>query len=263
MLTCELWKMSKFLSKRCNLFVSELLRFCCRCFAVSRFGFLGVLGSVGMQQPISKVEIQKFPRFQNLPKQAIHVIQNLEQCEAIRAELEQVSIFGFDSESKPTFQVGEVSTGPHLIQLASVEQAYLFQMSPPIWSFLAPFLANPDQLKVGFGLKNDAHLFRKKGFELKGVVELSKCFASFGLTNPVGIKNAIALLFQLNFPKSKKVSTSNWARKILTPEQVDYAAADAYAALLVFEELRRLEQLPKDISKELEKTTKPCRHEKL
>ncbi|OYW68424.1 MAG: exonuclease, partial [Pseudomonadales bacterium 32-42-5] len=112
-------------------------------------------------------------------------------------------------------------------------------------------------------LKNDAHLFRKKGFELKGVVELSKCFASFGLTNPVGIKNAIALLFQLNFPKSKKVSTSNWARKILTPEQVDYAAADAYAALLVFEELRRLEQLPKDISKELEKTTKPCRHEKL
>jgi hypothetical protein len=35
------------------------------------------------------------------------------------------------------------------------------------------------------------------------------------------------------------------------------------AALLVFEELRRLERLPKDISKELEKTTKPCRHEKL
>ena len=83
------------------------------------------------------------------------------------------------------------------------------------------------------------------------------------MTNPVGIKNAIALLFRLNFPKSKKVSTSNWARKILTPEQVDYAAADAYAALLVFEELRRLERLPKDISKELEKTTKPCRHEKL
>ena len=143
-----------------------------------------------------------------MPKQAIHVIQNLEQCEAIRAELEQVSIFGFDSESKPTFQVGEVSTGPHLIQLASIEHAYLFQMSPPIWNFLAPFLANPDQLKVGFGLKNDAHLFRKKGFELKGVVELSKCFASFGLTNPVGIKNAIALLFQLNFPKSKKSANS-------------------------------------------------------
>ncbi|MEG1726227.1 MAG: hypothetical protein RR313_12625, partial [Anaerovoracaceae bacterium] len=88
----------------------------------------------------NKEQIRILPRFQNLPKQAIHVIQNLEQCEAIRAELEQVSIFGFDSESKPTFQVGEVSTGPHLIQLASVEQAYLFQMNPPIWNFLAPFL---------------------------------------------------------------------------------------------------------------------------
>lgn len=198
----------------------------------------------------SKEQIQQFPRFQNLPKQAIHVIQNLEQCEAIRAELEHTTIFGFDTESKPTFQVGEVSTGPHLIQLASTERAYLFQMSPPIWSFLAPFLANPDQLKVGFGLKNDVHLFRKKGIDLKGVVELSKCFTSFGLTHPVGIKNAIAMLFQLNFPKSKKVSTSNWARKVLTPAQVEYAAADAYAALLIFEELRRLERLPKNIATE-------------
>jgi len=211
----------------------------------------------------NKEHIQILPRFQNLPMQAIHVIQNIEQCEAIRTELEQIAIFGFDSESKPTFQVGEVSTGPHLIQLASVERAYLFQMSPPIWSFLAPFLANPDQLKVGFGLKNDAHLFRKKGFELNGIVELSKCFASFGLSNPVGIKNAIALLFQLNIPKSKKVSTSNWARKVLTPEQINYAAADAYAALLVFEELRHLEQLPKEILQKLENIIKPPRHEKL
>ncbi|WP_151706963.1 3'-5' exonuclease [Acinetobacter sp. TUM15064] len=211
----------------------------------------------------NKEHIQILPRFQNLPMQAIHVIQNVEQCEAIRTELEQIAIFGFDSESKPTFQVGEVSTGPHLIQLASVERAYLFQMSPPIWSFLAPFLANPDQLKVGFGLKNDAHLFRKKGFELNGIVELSKCFASFGLSNPVGIKNAIALLFQLNFPKSKKVSTSNWARKVLTPEQINYAAADAYAALLVFEELWHLEQLPKEILQKLENIIKPPRHEKL
>ena len=38
---------------------------------------------------------------------------------------------------------------------------------------------------------------------------------------------------------------------------------DMENVVLVFEELRRLERLPKDISKELEKTTKPCRHEKL
>ena len=38
--------------------------------------------------------------------------------------------------------------------------------------------------------------------------------------------------------KVEKVGTSNWARKPLTSQQINYAAADAYAALLVFEELR-------------------------
>lgn len=56
----------------------------------------------------------------------------------------------------------------------------------------------------------------------------------------MGLKNAMALLFQVNFPKSKKISTSNWARRVLTSPQIQYAAADAYAPVLVFEELRRL-----------------------
>lgn len=112
--------------------------------------------------------------------------------------------------------------------------------------FKADF-ASRDQIKVGFGLKNDAHLFRKKGIELNSVIELSKCFSAFGFTNPMGLKNAMALLFQVNFPKSKKTSTSNWARKTLTPQQIDYAAADAYAPVLVFEELLRLGLLPKHI----------------
>lgn len=195
----------------------------------------------------SKEQIQLLPKFKNLPKQQIFVLSTLEQCEALRQELEQAAVFGFDSESKPTFRVGEVQTGPHLIQLATLNRAYLFQMKPEIWQFLTPILANRDQIKVGFGLKNDAHQFRKKGIELNSVIELSKCFAHFGLKNPVGVKNAVALLFQQNFPKNRKISTSNWAISRLSPAQIDYAAADAYACVLIFEELLRLGLLPKDI----------------
>ena len=205
-----------------------------------------------MEEPLlqtlpSKEQIQAFPPFKNLPMQQIQVINNLEQCHALEAELTHCAVLGFDSESKPTFRVGEVSTGPHLIQLATLDKAYLFQMNDEIWEFLKPIFASRDQIKVGFGLKNDAHLFRKKGIELNSVIELSKCFSAFGFTNPMGLKNAMALLFQVNFPKSKKTSTSNWARKMLTPQQIDYAAADAYAPVLVFEELLRLGLLPKHI----------------
>lgn len=195
----------------------------------------------------SKEQIQSFPRFQNLPAQNILVIQNLTQCLAIEAELKTAALLGFDTESKPTFQKGETQTGPHLIQLATHEHAYLFQVNEEILNFLAPVLASRDQIKTGFGLKNDAHLFRKKGIELNSVIELSKCFKAFGQDNPVGLKNAVALLFQQHFVKSKSVSTSNWARKQLTGQQVEYAAADAYAPVLVFEELLRLGLLPKEI----------------
>lgn len=195
----------------------------------------------------SKEQIQAFPVFQNLPMQQIQLIHSLEQCLAVEQELKSCAVFGFDSESKPTFKVGEISTGPHLIQLATLDKAYLFQMNPAIWAFLAPIFANRDQIKVGFGLKNDAHLFRKRGIELNSVIELSKCFGHFGLKNPVGLKNAIALLFGLNFPKSKRISTSNWASKNLSTAQIDYAATDAYAPVLVFEELLRRNLLPKEI----------------
>ena len=138
----------------------------------------------------SQDEIKLLPYFKSLALDKILIIRTLDDCKKIQDELEKIAILGFDTESKPTFVKGEVSTGPHLIQLASEEKAYLFQVNDEILTFLSPILANPDQIKIGFGLKNDAHLFRKKGIELNSVIELSKCFSSFGYTNPMGLKNA-------------------------------------------------------------------------
>ncbi|MFW2152065.1 3'-5' exonuclease [Acinetobacter gyllenbergii] len=187
--------------------------------------------------PLSKEYIRALPAFQNLTTTHILVIQTLEQCKAIQAELTSIQVFGFDTESKPTFKFGEQSTGPHLIQLATPNQAYLFQVSSEILDFLKPILENEQQLKVGFGLKNDTHIFRRKGIQCNAMIDLSKSFTSFGYRSQVGIQTAIALLFQRYFAKSKKVSTSNWSVQHLSPQQINYAAADAYAALLCFEQL--------------------------
>ncbi len=199
----------------------------------------------------SKEQIKSFPLFQNLAFEQIHVIHCLEQCLTWAEQLNTAAVLGFDSESKPIFNKGEVSTGPHLIQLATAQYAWLFQMNEETWTFLKPIFSNRDQIKVGFGLKNDAHLFCKKGIELNGVIELSKCFGSFGIKHTMGVKNAIALLFQQHFPKSKKISTSNWAAKNLSRAQIEYAAADAYACVLIFNELSRLNLLPEHVLKQI------------
>lgn len=201
---------------------------------------------------LDKASIQQLPPFENLNYQNIVVIENIEQCKTIEEELKVISIFGFDSESKPTFRVGEVSTGPHLIQLATAKKAYLFHVNSSTLKFLQPILSNPQQIKVGFGLKNDKHIFHKKGIELESCVDLAKGFSHFGFTQQMGVQKAIALLFGQYLAKSKKVGTSNWARKPLTSQQISYAAADAYAALLVFEELRKQELLPAHISQTIQ-----------
>ncbi|MEB3796722.1 MULTISPECIES: 3'-5' exonuclease [Acinetobacter] len=201
---------------------------------------------------LDKASIQQLPPFKNLNHQNIVVIENIEQCKTIEEELKAAIFLGFDSESKPTFRVGEVSTGPHLIQLATEHKAYLFHVNSSTLKFLQPILSNPKQLKVGFGLKNDKHIFHKKGIELESCIDLAKGFSHFGFTQQMGVQKAIALLFGQYLSKSKKVGTSNWAQKPLTPQQISYAAADAYAALLVFLELRKQNLLPAHISQTIQ-----------
>ncbi|MEQ1109288.1 3'-5' exonuclease [Acinetobacter seifertii] len=201
---------------------------------------------------LDRASIQQLPPFKNLNHQNIVVIENIEQCKTIEEELKAAIFLGFDSESKPTFRVGEVSTGPHLIQLATEHKAYLFHVNSSTLKFLQPILSNQKQLKVGFGLKNDKHIFHKKGIELESCVDLAKGFSHFGFTQQMGVQKAVALLFGQYLSKSKKVGTSNWAQKPLNSQQISYAAADAYAALLVFLELRKQNLLPAHISQTIQ-----------
>ncbi|MEQ1343189.1 3'-5' exonuclease [Acinetobacter seifertii] len=201
---------------------------------------------------LDKASIQQLPPFKNLNHQNIVVIENTEQCKTIEEELKAAIFLGFDSESKPTFRVGEVSTGPHLIQLAAEHKVYLFHVNSSTLKFLQPILSNPKQLKVGFGLKNDKHIFHKKGIELESCIDLAKGFSHFGFTQQMGVQKAVALLFGQYLSKSKKIGTSNWAQKPLNSQQISYAAADAYAALLVFLELRKQNLLPAHISQTIQ-----------
>ena len=53
----------------------------------------------------------------------------------------------------------------------------------------------------------------------------------------MGLKAAVAVVLGQRFAKSKKATTSNWANKTLTPQQLQYAANDAHASLLVYKAL--------------------------
>jgi ribonuclease D len=78
---------------------------------------------------------------------------------------------------------------------------------------------------------------RKLGVEPVGLLELNHLFRERGYRKDMGVKGAVAVLFQQRFIKSKKASTSNWAQPRLSEAQLVYAANDAYAAIRVLHAL--------------------------
>jgi ribonuclease D len=148
--------------------------------------------------------------------------------------------WGFDTESKPTFKVGEQSDGPHILQLATPERAWVFQLhEPECRAVAADLLARGGIAKAGFGLGDDRkRIVHKLGIEPQGILELNTVFHQRGYRKDMGVKGAVAVLFNQRFIKSKKAATSNWANARLSEAQLVYAANDAYAAIRVWQALK-------------------------
>lgn len=195
----------------------------------------------------TKDEIALLEPFTGLALERIHVPTSSPEFASAAAEIKAAGIVGFDTESRPTFVTGEVSEGPHVAQFALHDRAYLFQVHRPEGlPFLVELLQSEQLLKVGFDLKSDSrHIYAKLGVQLGGAVDLNTVFSMAGYHKHMGARAAVAIVFRQRFRKSRSVTTSNWSQPRLTPQQLLYAANDAYAALKVLEVLGlRREDLP-------------------
>ena len=178
----------------------------------------------------------ELPVYQGLTMDAVRLVDSEALCREALAALMAAEVIGFDTESKPTFLKGEVSTGPHLVQLATETCAYLFQISRlPSTAALKEILESQRLLKVGFGLGNDRSALQARlSIEIYNVVDIGEVLRGPGHRGTVGAKVAVAHFFGQTLHKSKQTSTSNWANPRLTERQMLYAANDAYVALQIY-----------------------------
>jgi len=182
----------------------------------------------------TKAEINELPPFDGLPMRSITLVNNETALKLATQALAKADCLGFDTESKPTFRPGERSDGPHLIQLATANRAFLFPATYPAGvELVLEILQSPLVKKVGFGLSGDRTLFRKKyQANLSHLVDLSVTLKTAAkLKQPIGAQASVAML--LGHRLSKKGQTSNWAAPVLKEYQLQYAANDAYAAYCV------------------------------
>ena len=189
---------------------------------------------------MADVPEELLPPYDGIKLHDVRMVKSERDAADALAALLSSDVLGFDTESKPTFAKGESSTGPHLVQLATDDAAYLFQIgASPSVDVLRAVLESPTILKVGFGLTDDVRRLRSKlGIDANNVLDLSTALRR-GERNTLGAKTAVARFFGQRLQKSKKITTTNWATPRLTEKQILYAADDAHVALRVYRRWRQ------------------------
>lgn len=185
------------------------------------------------------------PPYDGIKLADVSLVKSASDAAEALAALASADVIGFDTESKPTFQKGEASTGPHLVQLATEDRAWLFQtgqvVPPPLLDVLKQVLEAETILKVGFGLADDMRRLRSKlGLEPRNVLDLATALRR-GERNTIGARTAVARYFGQRLQKSKRITTTNWALPRLSEKQILYAADDAHVALKIYRRWREMQ----------------------
>ena len=162
----------------------------------------------------------------------------------------QILIPTFDMEWD--FTTGPNASGPQktaLIQIAHWESVYLLRVFKltKLPSALVNILTSPQIVKIGRNIGADlAKLSRdfpsfqpnKAGNKFPGVIELGKLAREKNAVPNGNASLAAITAATLSKNLSKEMRVSDWTAQKLSDKQVEYAALDAYAALLIWDVLK-------------------------
>lgn len=187
----------------------------------------------------SKAETKLLELFEGLRLDQIVVPSTVKQYQSALCEIKSARIIGFDTESKPVFKKEDTNEGPHVVQFAIEDKAFIFQVyRTECHPYLNDIFQSEEIQKVGFGLKSDHRFISDKfGVQMRATLDLDSIFRKMGYRGDTGARAAAGLMLNRQFHKSKRATTSNWALTDLSPAQLLYSANDAYIALKVFHAL--------------------------
>lgn len=169
------------------------------------------------------------------------VVDHEEQIADAVAYLRKQRTIGVDTEARPSFQRG-THYPTALVQIATHERCYLFRLTHiGMPQELADIFADPKICKVGLAFKDDINgLRRRRNFVPANCIDVQSLVAQYGILD-LGLQKIFAICFGKKISKTQQLT--NWENTHLTPEQARYASTDAWATLLIYEDLMRQEPL--------------------
>lgn len=170
------------------------------------------------------------------------IVDKPEQVAEAVAYLRTQEVIGVDTEARPSFQRG-IHYPTALVQIASHERCYLFRLTHiGMPQELADLFADEKIKKVGLAFRDDINgLRRRRDFVPANCIDVQSMVAKYGILD-LGLQKIFAICFGKKISKAQQLT--NWENSHLTPEQARYASTDAWATLLIYEDLIAHEQLP-------------------
>ncbi|MCL1868342.1 MAG: 3'-5' exonuclease domain-containing protein 2 [Paludibacter sp.] len=200
---------------------------------------------MSFQSKITKEELNKMPvvTFEG----EITVIDKNKDVEAAIAVLQQQTIVGIDTESKPSFKKG-IYYKVALLQVATDTFCYLFRLNKfnkKAEEMIFQFLGDKNIMKIGLSLKDDFSRLRRlnKG-KSANFVDLQTIAKQYGILE-LGLQKMFAIVFGQKISKSQQLT--NWENSTLSLAQQRYAATDAWAALQIYKRLKQEKSLPQSV----------------
>ena len=170
----------------------------------------------------------------------IIVVQSeAESDKAVRYLLSQ-QILGIDTETRPSFRKGQTHQVA-LLQVSTVDTCFLFRLNMiGITESIKRLLEDCSVIKVGLSLKDDMHQLSKRADFTPGMfIELQHEVKKMGIKD-MSLQKIYANLFSKRISKGQQLS--NWEADTLTPQQKAYAATDAWACIMIYNELNELKR---------------------
>ena len=195
---------------------------------------------------MKKVIYRKFDkaRIQQLPRalfegRIVVVLSESEAAKAVDYLLSQ-PVIGIDTETRPSFRKG-VKYYVSLLQVSSRDICFLFRLKHTgMCEPIVRLLEDTTVPKIGLSLHDDIRqLHEVAQFEPGYYIELQQKVKDFGVED-LSLQKLFANFFGERISKGQRLT--NWEADVLSESQKRYAATDAWACILLYEEMERLLQ---------------------
>lgn len=168
----------------------------------------------------------------------VHLVAARPDLHRAMEDICRESVVGFDTETRPAFRSGE-SYVPSLVQFATAGAVYLLQIRRQDYSAaMREIFSSEKVIKAGVSVADDLRNLKKVfNFEERAVVDLGKVARRHGMMQ-TGVRNLAGIFLGMRIPKGTKLT--NWAARRLTPQQIAYAATDAWACRELYLRFKQL-----------------------